>query len=414
MGLNFKILVIWKALSTMPPKVAISAAGVKPGAFGSTGSKDAAAQPARPKDAPAPAPKAAPAAPLTCTHGANCWGCSGCGKTPPKKGKSGKDDGGADVAGLRKEIGELRTLVKQGFQKQAEQASEISAKVESGFKKTQSILSEQQQATIEMQKAMQAMMMASATFQSSFTGLLKGGMASRPELPAPLMRPAICAPATTPSSSVTEVHEERSSARSGGFANEVGGELHSYMHSCFNTNEVGISSISSSQRSQSGAACGGGSSSDSSRFAINKEPQTEFRSSSGGSALVAARQLGVSQHLPKFEQNLLKIQQNEFNQHIGAAIRNFVASFPPSQQDEMACVLLGMVNGKKYPAHNHIIMQSNDSVFRRFFGELATKFPSNAVKITNNLGEKCSFPYKTVSIDQSAMWSLIRVLRGEE
>lgn len=41
MGLNFKILVIWKALSTMPPKVAISAANVMPSGFGSAGSNAA-------------------------------------------------------------------------------------------------------------------------------------------------------------------------------------------------------------------------------------------------------------------------------------------------------------------------------------------------------------------------------------
>lgn len=169
---------------------------------------------------------------------------------------------------------------------------------------------------------------------------------------------------------------------------------------------------SSSQRSQSGAACGGGSASDSSRFAINKEPQTELRSSSGGSTLVAVRHLGS--HLPKFEANFAKLDRNDFNVFAGATIRNFVANFALNEQDEMACVLLGMVNGKKYPAHNHIIIQSNASVFSRFFGELATKFPGNAVRITNNLGQKCGFPFKTVSNDQSAMWSLIRVLRGEE
>lgn len=52
MGLNFKFIVIWKALSTMPPKVAISAADVKPGSFGSAGSKTASsAAPSAPKQA---------------------------------------------------------------------------------------------------------------------------------------------------------------------------------------------------------------------------------------------------------------------------------------------------------------------------------------------------------------------------
>lgn len=45
MGLNFKILVIWKALSTMPPKVAVSATSVMPKSrgFGSSGSNVAPA-----------------------------------------------------------------------------------------------------------------------------------------------------------------------------------------------------------------------------------------------------------------------------------------------------------------------------------------------------------------------------------
>jgi len=98
----------------------------------------------------------------------------------------------------------------------------IAATVTSGFTETKSILSEQQKATIGMTKALEAMMIASANFQSSVTGLLKGGMASHPELPAPPTRPAICAPATTPRSKITEVHDERPSARGGGCATEFG------------------------------------------------------------------------------------------------------------------------------------------------------------------------------------------------
>jgi hypothetical protein len=267
----------------------------------------------------------------------------------------------------------------------------LTQQVGAGFTETKSLLTEQQQANLGMQKAIEALVMATAGFQSSVAGLLSGGAsAPRRELPAPQARLAICPGG---GSNVTEVSEEKS---------------HQYIQSCFASNEGGSASHSS-QRSQIGAACGGGAS-ESSRFVV----PTEIRGSSGGSTLVAARQLGVGQHLQNFEQNFAKMKQNDFNNFIGAAIRNFVVSFPPSQQDEMACVLLGMVNGKKYSAHNHIIIHSNESVFRRFFGELATKFPSNAVKIANNLGQQCSFPFKTVSIDQSAMLSLIRVLRGEE
>jgi hypothetical protein len=80
----------------------------------------------------------------------------------------------------------------------------------------------------------------------------------------------------------------------------------------------------------------------------------------------------------------------------------------------MACVLLGMVNGKKYSAHNHLIIHSNESVFRRFFGELTVKFPNNALKTTNTRGQELTIPFKTLSADSSAMFTLIRVLRGEE
>lgn len=172
----------------------------------------------------------------------------------------------------------------------------------------------------------------------------------------------------------------------------------------------GRSATSSSQFSQRVVACGGGAAvaSESSRFVLHKEAPTAFRGSSGGSTLVTAS------HLPNFEQNFAKMKPNVFNNNLGIAIRNVVANFDQTQQDEMACVLLGMVNGKKYPQHNHIIIQSNENVFSSFFGELATKFASNAVMTTNKAGQQCSFPFKTLSTDPNAMRSLIRVLRGEE
>ena len=158
----------------------------------------------------------------------------------------------------------------------------------------------------------------------------------------------------------------------------------------------------------------GMSATSSSQFVIHKEARTEFHGSSGGSTLVAARQLGVGHHLPYFEANFSKMKPNDFNNFVGAAIRKFVESFPQEQQDEMACVLLGMVNGKKYSAHNSIIINSNESIFRRFLGELAKKFPTNAVKTTNKRGQEMSFPFSALSTDPSAMCTLIRVLRGDE
>jgi hypothetical protein len=121
MGLNFKILVIWKALSTMSAKVTISAAGVMPGGFGSAGSKGSAA----PAPAPAPAPASHcvhpsavcvdtsmhPSVPAhvapklgpiqaACKYGDKCHGCSVC-----KKGGKG---GGAQVAQLSSQVNDLK------------------------------------------------------------------------------------------------------------------------------------------------------------------------------------------------------------------------------------------------------------------------------------------------------------------
>ena len=108
MGLNFKILVIWKALSTMPPKVLITASGVKPSGFGSTGSKiappaaattTAAASPVHPSAHSAPPPAAILPAPTaassaTCKHGTRCTGCHVC----QKGGKGGKGGGASLTA----------------------------------------------------------------------------------------------------------------------------------------------------------------------------------------------------------------------------------------------------------------------------------------------------------------------------
>jgi|GEM_PF-5890264 len=222
MGLNFKILVIWKALSTMPPKVSLSTASVKPSGFGDSGSKvstvtaSTAASVATSVALPKAAPKTAPAAPLPCKH-PNCWGCPRCGKTPPKKDKGGNGNGGAEVAGLRKEIGELRTLVQQGFQKQTEQASEISAKVESGF-------NEQRQLSLELQKQGNESFAKTMKMFEVFGNMMTGGaaMAPRSELPASPAHRAICAPTKTTGSKITEIHDERPSARGGGCATEGG------------------------------------------------------------------------------------------------------------------------------------------------------------------------------------------------
>ena len=334
-------------------------------------------------------PPAVPNAALkaACKHGNKCNGCRLCGKKKAPAKSAGDGDGGvsAQLSAMEVQLSSMHAKV-DGLTKQ----------VATGFTETKSMLTDQQQATLGMQKAMEALMMASAGFQSSVTGLLSGGgSAPRRELPDPQARLAICA---SGGSNVTEVIEQPPR----------------YLHSCFAPNEGGSSRFASnsSQRSQSGDARGG--SANSSEFVLHKQPQTEVLRSSDGSSIGAARQLGVSHHLPKFEKNFAWMKPNDFNNFIYNAIRNFVTSFPPEQQDEMACVLLGIVNGNKYPKHDHIIIQSNSSVFGSFFCVLATKFPNNTVKTTNKSSQTLSIPFKTLSTDSSAIFTLIRVLRGEE
>lgn len=364
MGLNFKILVIWKALSTMSPKVAISAAGVTPGGFGSAGSKAASSA----------APPAASSATLKATSSAT--------SSAAQRGNRGSGKGGGasltqdQVASQSTAVVASTPRARHGATSAGgkfvtrEEFNEFRGQVRDGF----STVVQQNQRTHDV--------------LAGFLQMMNGGL---PASKAPVSR-------QIGNGSVQEVVEQHQMpyGQNAGWDPVAEGS--------------GRSATSSSQFSQRVVACGGGAAvaSESSRFVLHKEAPTAFRGSSGGSTLVTAS------HLQNFEQNFAKMKQNDFNNNLGIAIRNFVANFYQTQQDEMACVLLGMVNGKKYPAHNHIIIQSNESVFRRFFGELATKFASNAVMTTKKAGQQCSFPFKTLSTNPNAMHSLICVLRGEE
>jgi hypothetical protein len=285
MGLNFKFIVIWKAFSTMSKRSDASASintdalrpfgssvgtcskqATKPATDAISGSRglrsahhvaegEAAARahpPSTPRSthrvaggggaapAPAPAPAAAPAAATHaaghpapdpkreckafndgkhCKYGMGCRNDECKARTATKAAassskpapKAGPGDGGvsAQLTAMQKQIASIHTKVDS-----------LTADVQTGFKETREMLTEQQQATLAMQEAMKAMMMASATLQASFTGLLNGGMASRLELPASSARLAICA-ASTVRSTITEVCEEKSSARGGGCSSEV-------------------------------------------------------------------------------------------------------------------------------------------------------------------------------------------------
>jgi hypothetical protein len=217
MGLNFKFIVIWKALSTMSSKVYISATGVKPGGFGSAGSKatSSAASVAAPKAALKAAHVAAPLecaefkAGKPCSRGQRCRDekCRNASKadaaTSPKSTVKGGDGCvSAQLSAMQSLISSMHTKVDS-----------LTKQVATGFTETKCLLTEQQQASIQMQKAMEAMMLASASFQSGVTGLITGSAPRRELPPPPATRLAIC---TGSSSSVTEV-VERSGAK-GGFS----------------------------------------------------------------------------------------------------------------------------------------------------------------------------------------------------
>jgi len=140
-----------------------------------------------------------------CSRGRTCRDkrCRDASATSPKSAvKGGDGDVSAKLAAIASQLSSMNTKV-DGLTKQ----------VATGFTETKSMLTDQQQVSLDMQKAMGAMMLASANFQSGITGLLTGG-ASRPELHAPPARHAICAPVSV-RSTVTEM-TERSGARGGG------------------------------------------------------------------------------------------------------------------------------------------------------------------------------------------------------
>ena len=420
MGLNFKFIVIWKALSTMPPKVVISAAGVTPGGFGSAGSRlvQGAAASAAAHSAPPSAASSAPhVAHPSARHVPAQSPAQSAAHTPRQRGNRGNGGGASlseeQVAAQKAEAeakaaeARARTLRAQVDAAESEariRAAQSIAVVHSTPRARPGATSgggdfvtrrEFNEFSGQVDKGFLTIFQQNQQTHDVLSGFVKMMNGGQRQLPPPER----CQSGNTPQE-VIETQRQISYGQNAGWDKSVEGS------SRF--------AAPSSQRQQSVAYGGGGVASDSSRFVIRKEASTEFHGSSGGSTLVAARQLGVGHHLPDFEANFSKLKSNDFNIFVCGAIRNFVASFPQEQQDEMACVLLGMVNGKKYSAHNSIIIQSNESVFRQFFGELARKFPKSAVKITNKRCQEMSIPFNTLSTDPSAMCVLIRVLRGEE
>jgi hypothetical protein len=255
----------------------------------------------------------------------------------------------------------------------------LTKQVATGFTETKSLMTEQQQATMSIQKAMEALMMATAGFQSSVTGLLSGGgSAPRRELPAPPARLAICA---SGGSNVTEVSEEQS---------------RQYTHSCFASNEGGSASHSS-QRSQIGAAFGGAQS-------FHREP------------------VSSSTSMPKFEAGAKRwnSKNNPRNTKILDTIRQFTSD------DDIACLLLALVNGKTlseivnmYSAEvGELLSTHNTSYFQGFFQSLTRcGLPENFdVKVDSSKtksGHGFCMTYQQLSQAPGNVEKLIRILRGE-
>jgi len=289
----------------------------------------------------------------------------------PSKAAGGSDGGvSAQLSAIASQLSSMNTKV-DGLTKQ----------VATGFTETTAMLTAQQQATLGMQKAMEALMMATAGFQSSVTGLLSGGgSAPRRELSAPPARLAICPGG---GSNVTEVVEPS----------------RQYVHSCFDPNEGGssMSAPYSSQRSHSGAAFGGAQS-------FHREP------------------VSSSTSMPKFEAAAKRwnVKNNANNEKILEAIRQVTLD------DDMACLLLAFVNGKTLPEIvkmyssevGALLTTRNTPFFQRFFTSLTRCGlpPTFDVKVDSSKTKSGSgffITYQLLSQAPGNVDKLVNILRGE-
>ena len=421
MGLNFKILVIWKALSTMP-KVHVSATGVMPksGGFGSAGSKAApvatqnAASVAPPKNAPnatsSAAPKAAPPAPTktvklcpefresrTPCKRKHCWDAECCKAkasapvaspehSAPAKSAGGDGGVSAQLSAMEARLkGHIDSRLKAAEGIVSAQVESLTTQVATGFTETKNMMTAQQQATLGMTNALEALMMATASFQSSVNGLITGS-ASRHELPAPSARPAICASAPV-RSSVTEVVEPPFSRGGGSSASEAPGS--------------GRFATSSSDISQSSAACGGSAQS----FYREPVPTATSRTST-----------------PKFDAAAARwnVKRNPNNEKILHTIRDTIPD------DNMQCLLLALVNGKTYSEITNmydkdvasLLSTRNTSFFQNFFAALSScGLPPNFdVKVdATKTKSRHGFVMTYLQLSQAPgnVDGLVTILRGE-
>jgi hypothetical protein len=173
-----------------------------------------------------------------CTHGMGCYDNRCKAKTAAAKAaassskpsqKAGPGDGGVaqrlaqmekSIADVASRVDAVGASVQQGFQEQSTRAAQFM----------------EQSANVHLQ-TMQILQGLGAALAGGISAI-RGDFSSRPELPAPPALPAICAPSSV-RSTVTEVYEEKFSARGGGCSSEVcksgwltGAHIDPFMHIC--------------------------------------------------------------------------------------------------------------------------------------------------------------------------------------
>jgi hypothetical protein len=176
-------------------------------------------------------------------------------------------------------------------------------------------------------------------------------------------------------------------------------------------------------RASSAITCGGGAATEFSEFARHQEAPTFFRESSGGSTLVAARQLGVSHSLPNFEAAAARwnTRRDANNAKILCIIRQTACG-----NDNMACLLLALVNSKTlseidkmYSAEvGKLLTVQNTPFFQGFFQSLTgcglpEKFDVKVDSSKTKSGYGFCMTYQKLSQMPGNVDKLVMILRGE-
>lgn len=300
---------------------------------------------------PAAAPKECEAfkARTTCKFGSGCRDAR-CkaeqAKSPAKSSapaKAAGGGGGAEIAGLRKEVAVLTDLVKAGFEKQSDQTSKLSDTVVTGF-------AARQEAEDRLQRSIEAMMGGVGALAKT----LEGGITSRrsvPELPAPSESstrrklPALPAP-PAPAPPPEELDSDSDSDSESGLEN--------------------------------------------------------------------------------FERVATKLRECPLNSAVILRIRSFIVKYPSLNSDALACLLLGILSGKKVSDFKKmgeftrskvmpLLTEANHKIFQKFFAKLAPNCKSDScVSVENAKGTEVSHTFHILGKEDGAILDIIRILREEE